>query len=210
MKQVDFEQLCRLTETTHLLADDRYTNNNRRVQHSAGKIDHISGRALLFCTTVLHYCFALLLFPVYCWYRVAKTVVERLTLFDPTGSFVGGTRTWIADQGGPGVVGVVAAAGHCLRTGERFFRRFSFAASAVSKDGVDQQRRAIRHCREPLEDQWVRRFGDTAQPTNVERTSRKHPGIRGEGQGRREAGRQEEGQEEDEQIVVCSKCAQCV
>ena len=175
MKQVDFEQLCRLTETTHLLADDKYTNNNRRVQHSAGKIDHTCGMfpsrallfallcALLFCTTFL--------------------VVEMLTLFDPMSSFVGGTRTWIADKGGPGVVGVVAAAGHCLRTGEWIFRRVSFATSAVSKDGVDKQRRTICHCGESFEDQWVRRFGDTAQPTHVERTSRKHLGIRGGGGG---------------------------
>ena len=188
MKQVDFEQLCRLTETTHLLADDKYTNNNRRVQHSAGKIDHTCGMfpsrallfallcALLFCPTF----FALL----FCTTIISSVLVlEMLTLFDPMSSFVGGTRTWIADKGGPGVVGVVAAAGHCLRTGEWIFRRVSFATSAVSKDGVDKQRRTICHCGESFEDQWVRRFGDTAQPTHVERTSRKHLGIRGGGGG---------------------------
>ena len=66
MKQVDFEQLCRLTETTHLLADDKYTNNNRRVQHSAGKIDHTCGmfpsRALLFALLCA------LLFALLCYY----------------------------------------------------------------------------------------------------------------------------------------------
>ena len=133
---------------------------------------------------VLYYLHYFVLYYLHYFAIISSVLVlEMLTLFDPMSSFVGGTRTWIADKGGPGVVGVVAAAGHCLRTGEWIFRRVSFATSAVSKDGVDKQRRTICHCGESFEDQWVRRFGDTAQPTHVERTSRKHLGIRGGGGG---------------------------
>jgi hypothetical protein len=60
-----------LTETTHLLADDKYTNNNRRVQHSAGKIDHTCEcfpHVLYYLHYFVHYFFALLFCPTFLHY----------------------------------------------------------------------------------------------------------------------------------------------